>query len=77
MPWVGYTPNWRIANQNPKTYSTMLFIIKLSKFYCNQVDAIKGHKGKSQLKVRDVAYSVAFLGSVLYKLKAIYDLTFE
>ena len=55
----------------------MLFIIKLSKFYCNQVDAIKGHKGKSQLKVRDVAYSVAFLGSVLYKLKAIYDLTFE
>ena len=69
--------NSQLKSQNQCDNALYSQTLKLLKFYCNQVGAIKGHKGKSQLKVRDVAYSVAFLGSVLYKLKAIYGLTFE
>ncbi|WKX02281.1 hypothetical protein [Candidatus Mycoplasma mahonii] len=45
----------------------------LAKKIINKVDGAKGHKGKSQLTVKDISHNFALLASLIYKLISIND----
>lgn len=66
-------PPEKICNLNKVDKSILKNTQKLAKMIVNSVEAAKGHNGKSELKIKDIAHNFALLASLIHKLFEIND----